>query len=80
MIQDLIHDYDTMILEAIFVCITPQGMSLGTTSQARLDRAEVMFRPPATLRRGGAPALFNSAPVVSLAATTAWLLYTSHAA
>ena len=71
MIQDLIHTYDTMILEAIFTCIKPQGMVLGITNQARLDRAETMFRLPASLRGGGAIALATIAPVAFLAATMA---------
>jgi hypothetical protein len=71
LIQDLIHLYDEMIMEAIFTCIRPQGLRPGNTSQARLDRAETMFRLPHSLRGGGAIALATIAPIAYLAAVIA---------
>ena len=52
LIQDLIHQYDNMIMENIFTCIRSQGMKIGITSQARRERVEVMFRIPSNLRGG----------------------------
>ena len=60
-----------MILQAILTCIEPQGMKADHTSNARLHRAEIMLRLPASLRGGGAIALATIAPIAYLAATIA---------
>jgi hypothetical protein len=71
LILDLIHEYDTMIINAVMTCLQPQGMILHSTSEARLQRAETMLRLPPSLRGGGAIALATIAPIAYLAATLA---------
>ena len=67
MIQDLIHEFDNIIMDGIFTCIRPMGMKSGLLSDTRRDRASLLFRLPASLRGGGVVSLATIAPIAYVA-------------